>query len=87
MLTFNISDVLQLILKVGQLINACICHSVRTEIEYLWYIFGGGLMRLVSKIEALAAYPPPKMNRKVKLLLVVLSDCPANPALSRVKWT
>lgn len=55
----HLSDVLQRIHKAGLVINASKCHIAKTEVEYLGYIIGGGVIcSQVSKIEALAALLP-----------------------------
>lgn len=66
----HIKDVLQRIQKAGLVISADKCHVAKTEVEYLGYIIGGEVIRpQVSKVEALAAYPPPATKRKVKSFL------------------
>lgn len=55
---------------VGLVMNARKCHVAKTEVEYLGYIIGGGVIRSqVSKTEALLAYLPPTTKRKVKSFL------------------
>uniref|UniRef100_A0A669EG75 Gypsy retrotransposon integrase-like protein 1 n=1 Tax=Oreochromis niloticus TaxID=8128 RepID=A0A669EG75_ORENI len=66
----HLSDVFQRIKRAGLVINAHKCHIAKSEVEYLGYVIGGGVIRpQVSKIEALRAYPPPTTKRKVKSFL------------------
>lgn len=66
----HLLDVFQWIPKAGLVINTCKCHIAKTEVEYLGYIIGHGVIHpQVNKIEALAAYPPPITKGKVKSFL------------------
>ena len=50
--------------------NARKCHIAKKEVEYLGYIIAGTVIRpQVSKIDALASYPPPTTKRRVKWFL------------------
>ena len=66
----HLSDVLQRIHTAGLVINPRKCHIAKTEVEYLGYVIGGGVIRpQLSKIDALASYPPPVTKKKVRSFL------------------
>ncbi|KAL3977676.1 G protein-coupled receptor [Sarotherodon galilaeus] len=66
----HLADVLQRIRTAGLVINPGKCHIAQTEVEYLGYVIGGGVIRpQVSKVENLASCPPPTTKKKLRSFL------------------
>uniref|UniRef100_A0A3B3YYE4 ribonuclease H n=1 Tax=Poecilia mexicana TaxID=48701 RepID=A0A3B3YYE4_9TELE len=66
----HLTDVLQRIKAAGLVINPGKCHIAKTEVEYLGYVIGGGVIRpQVSKVDSLAACFPPTTKKKLRSFL------------------